>query len=156
MRMTCSLLLLALAAVALPPVAAEEKTAPKEKVVKAGEAQGKLARLPDKGKLGLSVYNGKSWQPVELPVADDLKVRTLVLPPAFDDKGNPKKYTAKELAELKGPDKNLPGYAASEGDLKRDQVVKVQLVKKPGRPKTKEEAQDYKPKVGLILIVREP
>jgi len=102
------------------------------------------------------VYNGKNWQPVDLAVADDLKVRTLVLPPAYDDKGKVRKYTSKELAELKGPDKKLPGYTASEGDLKRDQVVTLHLVKKAGRPKTKDEAEDYKPKVGLILIVREP
>src|SRR5206468_1383639 len=48
-------------------------------------------------------------QDVELQAADDIKVRIPKPPPAFDDKGRPKKYSEKELRELKGPG-NLPGY----------------------------------------------
>lgn len=138
-----------------PAAKAKEKAEPKEKLVKAGEQPGRLVRLPDKGVLTLSVYIGKTWQEVELPLTDDLKVRRQSPPQGFDDKGRPKKYTPKELDEMRGPDKKLPGYTAELTDLKPGQVVTVQLVKKAGKPKTKEEAE-YKPRVGLILINRDP
>ena len=55
-----------------------------------------------------------------------MKVRLAQPPEAFDDKGNIKKYTAKELKELKGPD-NLPGYTGTLDDVKTNQLVLVSL-----------------------------
>ena len=63
-------------------------------------------------------------QDVKAVPADDMKVRLLRPPEAYDDKGNPKKYTDKELKELKGPDK-LPGYTGTLEDVKTNQLVLV-------------------------------
>ena len=61
-------------------------------------------------------------------VTEDAKIRTRVLPTLFDDKGNLKKPTPKELLELKGKDKNLPGYESEFASLKRGQVLLVHQV----------------------------
>ena len=78
-------------------------------------------------------------QDVEVTATDDVKVRLAEPPPAFDDKGNIKKRTAKELKELKGdpkdPDYKLPGYPGVFSDLRTDQIVKISLVKKKEAPK---------------------
>jgi hypothetical protein len=71
-------------------------------------------------------------QDVRAVPADDMKVRLAQPPPAFDDKGNIKKYTAKELKELKGPD-NLPGYTGTMDDVKANQLVVVYLARKPAK-----------------------
>src|SRR6202011_1394644 len=44
--------------------------------------------------------------------SDDMKVRTLLLPVEYDDKGKPKKLTEKEKRALKGSDLRAPGYEA--------------------------------------------
>ncbi|HEV2950401.1 MAG TPA: hypothetical protein VGX70_23680, partial [Gemmataceae bacterium] len=69
-------------------------------------------------------------------------------PVAYDDKGNKKKYTAKELKELRG-DSKLEGYTAGFEDLKTNQYVKVSLVRK----KTDKNAQQ--PLASVILIVNQ-
>jgi hypothetical protein len=66
-------------------------------------------------------------QKVEFQAEENVKVRIKDLPQDFDDKGNIKKYTREELAELKGKDKNLPGYESSIDALKVGQVVQVTL-----------------------------
>jgi hypothetical protein len=75
----------------------------------------------------------EAHQDVHAVPADDIKVRLLQPPEAFDDKGNPKKYTAQELKELKGPD-NLPGYTGTLDDVKANQLVLVTLARKVGKP----------------------
>jgi hypothetical protein len=77
-------------------------------------------------------------QNVDLQAADDVQVRTLQLPPVFDDKGNPHKRTADELKKLKGPDSKLLGYTAEFVNLKPGQIVEVTLgkVKTSGMDKT--------------------
>jgi hypothetical protein len=70
-------------------------------------------------------------QNVDLQAVEDLQVRTMVLPPAYDDKGNPRKHTADELKELKGPNKDLPGYTADFSDLKGNLIVEITI----GQPK---------------------
>ncbi len=64
---------------------------------------------------------------VEFQAREEVKVRTLVLPEQFDDKGNPKKYTKAEKAELRGKDKHLPGYESSLEKLEAGQTVTVTL-----------------------------
>jgi hypothetical protein len=110
---------------------------------------------------------------VELQTTDEVKVRQAQPPEAFDDKGKPKKYTAKELKELKGPDPKLPGYNAEFSDLREGQIVTVTLVKKkdapnklpPRRPvKDPKEAKDVDadlllenlPQISMIVIVADP
>jgi hypothetical protein len=85
-----------------------------------------------------------STRDVEFQVMEEVKVRTQVLPAAFDDKGNVKKYTAKELKELKGKDAHLPGYESSLENLTAGQVVQVTLAprKKPKPVAGKDQAND--------------
>jgi hypothetical protein len=97
----------------------------------------------------------------ELTPGPDMKVRVLQLPLDFDEKGKPKKYTAKELKELKG-DPKLPGYTAEPDSLRANQTVLVYLVgKKKPAPKKGEELdkdalEDNKPIIRMIVILAEP
>lgn len=68
---------------------------------------------------------------VELLMKDDVKIRQLTPPEAFDDKGNKKKYTTKELKELKGDDAKSPGYPAEYSDLVNQSIVTLTLMIKP-------------------------
>jgi hypothetical protein len=112
-------------------------------------------------------------QDVELQTTDEVKVRLAQPPQKFDDKGQVKKHTAKELKELKGPDPKLPGYTAEFSDLREGQIVTVTLVKKKDAParlpprkpiKDPKEAKDVDadlllenlPQISMILIVAEP
>ena len=108
---------------------------------------------------------------IDFQAADDMKVRAMFPPPAFDEKGNFKKYTPKELKELKG-DGNLPGYEAAMDALKPGQTVKVYLAKAAAKqPKAaaapkekgkkdkdldKDALEDDKPAIKMIVIISEP
>ena len=74
---------------------------------------------------------------VELQVGDDMKVRLNDPPVGFDEKGTAKKYTAKELRELKG-DSKLPGFPADLSNLAYDQMLRVQLVVHKKKPVSKD------------------
>ncbi|MCS6851119.1 MAG: hypothetical protein NZ700_08135 [Gemmataceae bacterium] len=94
---------------------------------------------------------------VDFQAADDVRVRTLKPAEQFDEKGNIRQYTAKELAEMKGPG-NLPGYTASFDALHAGQIVKVYLAAKqpiPANPAAKEKGAAARPLVALIMIVQE-
>jgi len=108
---------------------------------------------------------------LDLEPVDDMIVRTMFLPEQFDDKGKPKKYTAKERKELRGPDPSLPGYTADNDSLKNGDLVTVYLVRKKhvplikAAPKDKDKKdkdneklwdEDAKPKVRMIVIQAEP
>src|SRR5262249_37754586 len=75
---------------------------------------------------------------IEFQHRELVKVRTMILPEQFDEKGNIKKYTKEELKELKGKDKDLPGYESSLEKLEAGQVVTVTLAAY-SRPKPKPE-----------------
>jgi len=107
-------------------------------------------------------------QDIEFQASEECKVRTLVLPETFDDKGNVKKYTKEELAELKGKDKNLIGYESGMDKLEPGAKIKVTLapVKKPAadakekdgdkdKDKDKDPDGDKKMQVKLIVITEE-
>jgi flagellar motor protein MotB len=66
---------------------------------------------------------------VELELAEDVKVRSAQPVQQFDDKGNIKRYTAKELRELKGNEK-MPGFPAELSDLQPGQTVLVKVVRR--------------------------
>lgn len=99
---------------------------------------------------------------LEVQPADDLKVRAKFPPIAFDDKGNVKKYTAKELKELKGDDPKAPGYQADFDSLKPGQFVTVSLMQKkkmrpkPGEKKEAEFLNDNALTASEIMIEAEP
>jgi len=108
---------------------------------------------------------------VDVEPLDDMIVRTMFLPEQFDDKGKPKKYTAKELKELRGPDPSLPGYTADNDSLKNGDLVTLYLVRKQHAPQLQVAAKDKekkdkeneklwdeenKPKVRMIVLRAEP
>jgi hypothetical protein len=93
---------------------------------------------------------------VEVLLTDDTKVRTARPPAAFDDKGNPKKYTDAELKELKGDD-NLPGFPADKGALRQGRVVLVAaaVTRDAAAAAKGKDAPDVKPVATVILVVGE-
>src|SRR5262249_41801926 len=75
---------------------------------------------------------------IDFVPASEMKVRTMH-PVAYDDKGKPKKLSSKELAELKGPDRRLPGYTAEVSDVRQDMTVTVYIEKKkPSKSSSKD------------------
>jgi FtsZ-interacting cell division protein ZipA len=136
----------------------------KIKMVPVAQLTGRLATVEGSEKtFSLNIPVGRHWQKVDLTAADDIKVRVPRPPAAFDDKGNPKKYSSKELRELKGPG-NLPGFIGEFSDLRPNQVVQVTVAKKkeaakPYRPKGKDKddsAWDNKPVATMIVILVDP
>ena len=90
---------------------------------------------------------------VEFTPAAEMKVRTLH-PMVYDDKGKPKKLTKKELDELKGPDKKLPGYTADVADVKQDMIVTVYIEKKkPAKANPKDEKVLLEKPEALMLVI---
>jgi hypothetical protein len=125
---------------------AKDTTDSKEKMIKIGDLAGKITHIDAMEKSFQLQVNNK--QNVKVMTLDDVKVRTKYPPVAYDDKGNKKKYTAKELKELRG-DSKLEGYTAGFEDLKTNQYVKVSLVRK----KTDKNAQQ--PMASVIVIVNQ-
>ena len=105
----------------------------------------------------------KETHNIDVDAADDVKVRLKDPPVTFDDKGNPKKYSQKELKELKG-DPKLPGYAGDFDSLQQDQMVQVQLSKTKATPKKggkdNKDAdllnENSKPVATMIMVVAQP
>jgi hypothetical protein len=99
------------------------------------------------------VTQAKSY---DLELGDAVKVRLTQPPPQYDEKGNLKKYTDKELREMRGTDANLPGYAGDTNSLKAGQIVKVTFGKPKAAPADKEkdkDATDTKTQVKMILVL---
>jgi hypothetical protein len=96
---------------------------------------------------------------IDCVASDDMKVRTLLLPVEYDDKGKPKKLTEKEKRALKGSDLKAPGYEADFESLKPEQTVEVHLEKAAHKSKSKDKdaADPKEPKKAImIVIVSEP
>jgi hypothetical protein len=106
-----------------------------------------------------------SKQTIDFQATEDVKVRTMILPEQFDDKGNIKKYTKEEKEALKGKDRTLPGYESSLENLQVGQKLRVVLapVKKKPAEKDKDKDADLdkdkdaekKMQVKLIVILEE-
>jgi hypothetical protein len=131
---------------------------PAEKLFFYGKVSGKIVWLDEaKKKLKVQVQQNVEfeWQAI-----DDVKVRSLIAPMQFDEKGRARPATRKELKELRGSDPKLKGYQADFSDLKRDQIVEVTLVTKKRPPRTLPKkgalGEEYTPKMSLILIVAKP
>jgi hypothetical protein len=159
-----------------------EKQEAKDKMVPLGAMVCRISRIEGAQKnitvqishpvlqpVGRSFRVSQITRDFELQPSDDMKVRLLQPPADFDVKGRPKKYTAKELKDMKGSDPKLPGYAADFDSLKPDQVVKVYLAAKKdahkstahARVKAKgKDAEDApapeKPEITMIVILGEP
>jgi hypothetical protein len=125
-------------------------------------------------KLQAGCYKQQPYD-VKLKAADKMIVRTRYPPIDYDDKGNIKKYTKKELQELRGPDKSLPGFTADFEALHDGQMVTVYLAKKEANPVPNAKKKygkkppaklnpdddagdlgDHRPEVVLIVIEAEP
>ena len=106
-----------------------------------------------------NLYTVKSTsKEVPIDTAEDCKVRMKYPKAEFDDKGNPKRYTAKELAALRGKDRL---FDAEFSDLTPGQIVEVTLVRPkepPARPRSKDEVNldDYKPQASRVVIIAQP
>jgi hypothetical protein len=150
----------------------KDKAETKEKMIPAGEFTGKITRIESAQKtlaiqIDIPYLNGRSIAyravPVEVSAADNVKVRMAQPPIEFDAKGNPKKYSAKELKDLKGPG-NLWGFPGDFDSLKAEQIVRVFLMRpKPpprvlGKDKNHEGdlLSDNKPVVTLVYVLVEP
>lgn len=75
-----------------------------------------------------------TMKPFEVRAAEKCKVRMMYPPVQYDDAGNLKKWTAKDLAALKAKSK-LPGYPADFDLLKTGQWVELYLAKPAAAPK---------------------
>jgi len=108
-------------------------------------------------------YRGQ-WDVEDTPfefqckAGEDLKVRKATVPPKETADGKLVRYSAKEIAELKG-DPKLPGYLASIKDLDQDQYVVVYIDKTKYKPVTKsakdkdKEKEEAKPEEELVLPI---
>jgi len=117
----------------------------KERLIQIGSIQGKITHI-DAMEKSIQLQIGRRNEKVM--TIDDVKVRTKNPPVAYDDKGNKKKYTPKELKELKG-DSKLPGYTAGFEDLKTNQIVEITLVRKKSDKNAKQ------PLASVILIANQ-
>jgi hypothetical protein len=127
--------------------------------------QQAIAQVNRSGGLAGTGYQTQTVkQAIDFQASETVKVRTMILPEQFDDKGNPKKYTKEELAQLKGKDRSLPGYESSLEKLEVGQRVRVTLASAPVKPGAKdkdkdkdreEDLVDKKMQVKLIVIVEE-
>ncbi len=132
-----------------------------------------------KGGVGGKDIKGKDGQPMnnanspfivvntsknfELEIEDKAGLRKMYLPFEYDDVGNIKKYSDKEIAELKGKDKSLPGYTArmdevSPGAQVRLTLTPVKAAKKEAKKKDDEDllAGDVqRPTINNILLTKE-
>jgi len=159
---------------------AKAAAAAAEKVVYGMQLTGKLASIESSQKTfsvqvtipqvvpvrqgyRITVQVQRTTQNIELEAAEDMKVRMANPPMEYDEKGRPKRYTSKELKELKGSSA-LPGYPGDFENLKTNQVVQVYLAKpktapKPAaRPKPgaeKEPLLEEKPKVVMVVVLYE-
>lgn len=93
---------------------------------------------------------------IDLLGSENMKVRVSGPPKKYDDKGSLIKLTKKDLDDLKGPDKKMPGYMGELSHVQKGQIVQVTLAKKktaPGEAKNNPAANLLQ--ATMILIVRD-
>jgi|SRR5579884_757472 len=155
----------------------EEKPEKKEKLRLVGSFMGRLRAIDNQGKklvvavpishLAGDIRNAHidtNWPEVTVYLGDDLTVRRYSPPPAMDERGRPKRYTSKELKEMRGP-KGSWRFRADFDDLKPEQFVEVFLGRHKGpthqgRLNTKQLQKelanpDNRPVVFKIYILRD-
>jgi len=149
----------------------------KEPLRYVGQVGGKIVTVdPQAKKLTIAVpYSRLTGNPrnpgidtrytnIDVYMSDDVVVRRKFPPPAVDDRGRQKRYTQKELKELRGP-KGSWGYNADAGDLRKDEVVLLLLGRHKsaahGKIKSKDLEQelasvDNRPLAYQVRILVEP
>jgi hypothetical protein len=73
----------------------------------------------------LSTHNDR----IDIQLDDEVQVRTLYLPPLYDDKGKERQYTYAERRKLKGNSRE-PGYQSDYDSLKVGQAINASLGQK--------------------------
>ncbi len=92
----------------------------------------------------------------ELPLAEKVIYRKLVLPVQFDETGNLKAFTKEEKEALRGTDKSLPGYKASPEEFTSGAIVTLKLVP-PSKTKNADNAGSAsKPSVRMVIMTQAP
>lgn len=86
-----------------------------------------------------------------LPITSNATFRKMTLPVEYDDRGELKKYTSAEKAELKGKS-NLPGYTATLQELVNGTPVKVKLL----APKKIDPTGFNKPSIKSLIALGPP
>lgn len=162
-------LVLSIANTVINPQAIQQLQQAKMQAMQSGKggpqarAQASIAMM----KAQANLYQSK-MEDVEFLLKDDVKIRQMNAPESFDDKGNKKRLTGKELAELKGTEKGLPGFPADRSDLTNNTVAQVTFAMKAQKPVGKagysglagvamakddpETARDKRPRVSVIVI----
>ena len=152
------------------PASNSKPEPPKEKMVPAGQVEGKVVRV-EAGKKILAIkvklpyLNGRNVayhdKDVEYTAADEVQVLLANLPVELDEKGRPKKPNPKDLKKaVKGPG-GIKGFPADFDALHSEQVVRLYLVKKKEaykspRQKKEEALEDNKPLIGTVFVIVEP
>lgn len=70
---------------------------------------------------------------IEFQVSEKVKIRSLLNPEEFDEKGNIKKLSSRDIAKLRGKDSHLPGFESSLDKLEAGQTVRVLLRPTPNK-----------------------
>jgi hypothetical protein len=146
-------------------------------LVNAGWARGRIARIHSSTTFTLEVFetrtipggraaNGRpgppriqtTRKPFVLDVADEVEVRMMEMPLAFDDMGRPRKHTPEEVKELKGDNPNIPGYRSDYERLRVGQIVDVsfrplQPASAPDPGRDTPGKVDNSPRVTLIVVL---
>ena len=156
-------LVLSIQSVELNPQAMQQMQQARMQGGKANPQQARMNLM----KAQANLYKQK-MEDVEFLLKDDVKIRQLLPPESFYEKGNKKRLSAKELAELKGPEKNLPGFPADRSDLNGNTLVQVTFSSKVQKQVAKagnsglagiaaakddpETAREKRPRVSMIII----
>src|ERR1043166_8001903 len=88
------------------------------------------ARNPAEYQQRMAQANVFTMKPVDVRAVDGCKVRTMFPPIQYDDAGNLKKWSKKELEAMKKNSK-LPGFPAEFDAIKTGQWVELYLAKTP-------------------------
>ncbi len=91
----------------------------------------------------------------DFPLAKDVIVRQMVLPPVEDENGKPRQRTIEELRRLKGTGL-FPGYIAQLSDLHAGAVVRIQLMQPKPAKGAKPTDPAPKPLVTMIVLENAP
>jgi hypothetical protein len=108
-------------------------------------------------KRSTEIYSKKD---LDVTALDNCKVRVENPPKRYDDKGNLKPYTQKELKDLKGNSK-LPGYPSEFDHLAVGQAITVYLAKPKDQSKSSTskrkiiDDEDAKPEAVMIVVNKE-
>lgn len=121
-------------------------------------AQATLMRHAAAGQAGggASPYTVKTArQKVDFNAARDVKVRLLEPAQQFTDKGEIKKFTKAELEQMKGKERNLPGFEGTLADLRGGQIVRVTQARAsmPANKDAEGPGADEAPHANLVKLI---